>query len=179
MSSQGDKHVMAEVLHVGAADFLLKPLRRNELRTIWTHVWRRWVRPRPGRLRIEGQAEDPCSAPELAPSRFCRWGCSCRTRPRARARCQTSSPAAPRYPEAPATRARAARRQTAAERALPTRRPSPTRSRRSTPTAERRQALGGRCAAAQAPAAGVGPAQLSCPPPPTLRQSRRRCGLPP
>lgn len=47
MSSRGDKHVMAKVFHAGAADFLLKPLRRNELRTIWTHVWRRWVRNRP------------------------------------------------------------------------------------------------------------------------------------
>lgn len=58
MSSQGDKHVMAEVLHVGAADFLLKPLRRNELRTIWTHVWRRWVRALFAPFALRRQADD-------------------------------------------------------------------------------------------------------------------------
>ena len=47
MSTHADKTVMAEVLHAGAADFLVKPLRANELRTIWTHVWRRWVREAP------------------------------------------------------------------------------------------------------------------------------------
>ena len=55
MSTHADKTVMAEVLHAGAADFLVKPLRANELRTIWTHVWRRWVREAPlDSLRVAG-----------------------------------------------------------------------------------------------------------------------------
>ncbi len=46
MSSSEDRHVMATCLHLGAADFFIKPLRANELRNLWARVyWWRRVRP--------------------------------------------------------------------------------------------------------------------------------------
>ncbi len=46
VSSSEDRHVMATCLHLGAADFLIKPLRANELRNLWARVyWWRRVRP--------------------------------------------------------------------------------------------------------------------------------------
>jgi response regulator of citrate/malate metabolism len=44
VSTRDDKVQVADCLHCGAADYLVKPLRRNELGTMWAHVWRRWVR---------------------------------------------------------------------------------------------------------------------------------------
>ena len=44
VSTRDDKVAVADALHCGAADYLVKPLRRNELGTMWAHVWRRWVR---------------------------------------------------------------------------------------------------------------------------------------
>jgi response regulator of citrate/malate metabolism len=44
VSTRDDKFQVADCLHCGAADYLVKPLRRNELGTMWAHVWRRWVR---------------------------------------------------------------------------------------------------------------------------------------
>lgn len=39
VSSRDDHAVVAKCLSLGAADFLCKPLRHNELRNIWTRVW--------------------------------------------------------------------------------------------------------------------------------------------
>jgi response regulator of citrate/malate metabolism len=44
VSSRDDNAQVADALHAGAVDYLVKPLRRNELSTMWAHVWRRWVR---------------------------------------------------------------------------------------------------------------------------------------
>ncbi|KAL5973074.1 Tor complex Tor2 interacting protein 1 [Asimina triloba] len=41
MSSQDEVSVVVKCLRLGAADFLVKPLRTNELLTLWTHMWRR------------------------------------------------------------------------------------------------------------------------------------------
>ena len=50
MSSVDDPAVMASCLQLGAADFLIKPLRANELRNLWARVywWRRVRPPGPG-----------------------------------------------------------------------------------------------------------------------------------
>ena len=45
-----DKTTVSTALHSGAADYLVKPLRRNELGTLWAHVWRRLVRQPAGLL---------------------------------------------------------------------------------------------------------------------------------
>ena len=46
VSSVDDRAVMASCLQLGAADFLIKPLRANELRNLWARVyWWRRVRP--------------------------------------------------------------------------------------------------------------------------------------
>lgn len=39
MSSQDDRDTIISCLHLGAADYLVKPLRENELRNLWTRVW--------------------------------------------------------------------------------------------------------------------------------------------
>lgn len=44
MSAQDDRDVVVKCLHLGAADYLIKPLRHNELRNLWTRVWWRRVR---------------------------------------------------------------------------------------------------------------------------------------
>ncbi|KAG9455080.1 hypothetical protein H6P81_007984 [Aristolochia fimbriata] len=41
MSSQDEVSVVFKCLRLGAADYLVKPLRTNELLNLWTHVWRR------------------------------------------------------------------------------------------------------------------------------------------
>ncbi|MCO5582848.1 hypothetical protein L7F22_036749 [Adiantum nelumboides] len=41
MSSQDEMELVVRCLKLGAVDFLLKPLRRNELLNLWTHTWRR------------------------------------------------------------------------------------------------------------------------------------------
>jgi hypothetical protein len=43
MSSQDDRETVVKCLHLGAADYLVKPLRHNELRNLWTRVWWRRV----------------------------------------------------------------------------------------------------------------------------------------
>jgi len=40
VSHQDDPEKVAMGLHMGAADYLVQPLRINELRNLWTHVWR-------------------------------------------------------------------------------------------------------------------------------------------
>ncbi|XP_078154918.1 two-component response regulator-like APRR9 isoform X3 [Carex rostrata] len=41
MSSQDSIGVVLKCMLKGAADFLVKPVRKNELRNLWQHVWRR------------------------------------------------------------------------------------------------------------------------------------------
>lgn len=41
MSAQDEVSVVVKCLRLGAADYLVKPLRSNELLNIWTHMWRR------------------------------------------------------------------------------------------------------------------------------------------
>ncbi|KAJ0236343.1 Two-component response regulator-like APRR1 [Hirschfeldia incana] len=41
MSRQDEVHVVVKCLKLGAADYLVKPLRTNELLNLWTHMWRR------------------------------------------------------------------------------------------------------------------------------------------
>ncbi|KAI5078563.1 hypothetical protein GOP47_0006234 [Adiantum capillus-veneris] len=41
MSSQDEMALVVRCLKLGAVDFLLKPLRSNELLNLWTHTWRR------------------------------------------------------------------------------------------------------------------------------------------
>jgi len=41
MSSQDSVSTVFKCMLNGAVDFLIKPVRRNELRNLWQHVWRR------------------------------------------------------------------------------------------------------------------------------------------
>ncbi|XP_068645020.1 two-component response regulator-like PRR1 isoform X2 [Aristolochia californica] len=41
MSSQDEVSVVIKCLRLGAADYLVKPLRTNELLNLWTHMWKR------------------------------------------------------------------------------------------------------------------------------------------
>ncbi|XP_021761586.1 two-component response regulator-like APRR1 [Chenopodium quinoa] len=41
MSTQDEVTLVVKCLRLGAADFLVKPLRTNELLNLWTHMWRR------------------------------------------------------------------------------------------------------------------------------------------
>ncbi|XP_062148361.1 two-component response regulator-like APRR1 [Alnus glutinosa] len=41
MSAQDEVSVIVKCLRLGAADYLVKPLRTNELLNLWTHMWRR------------------------------------------------------------------------------------------------------------------------------------------
>ena len=67
MSSFDDRLSVASALHLGAADYLVKPLRSNELMMVWTHVWHAplWacVNPASGRcgctLRLGRSPPDP------------------------------------------------------------------------------------------------------------------------
>lgn len=41
MSSHDSMGIVFKCLSKGAVDFLVKPIRRNELKILWQHVWRR------------------------------------------------------------------------------------------------------------------------------------------
>ncbi|KAF8060447.1 hypothetical protein N665_1215s0018, partial [Sinapis alba] len=41
MSSQGSMTMVLKCMLRGAADYLIKPMRKNELKNLWQHVWRR------------------------------------------------------------------------------------------------------------------------------------------
>eukprot|EP00899_Mesostigma_viride_P025477 jgi/Mesvir1/6113/Mv00821-RA.2 len=43
MSDQEGSAVVLEYLRLGAADYLLKPVRKNELNNLWQHAWRRFA----------------------------------------------------------------------------------------------------------------------------------------
>ena len=40
-SELDDRQIVLECLHWGADDYLIKPLRLNELGNLWVHLWRR------------------------------------------------------------------------------------------------------------------------------------------
>ena len=52
MSSQEDRDAMVACLQLGAADYMIKPLRHNELRNLWARVY--WWR------RVSGSAKLHC-----------------------------------------------------------------------------------------------------------------------
>lgn len=54
MSAQDEVSVVVKCLRLGAADYLVKPLRTNELLNLWTHMWRRRRMVRIGQLHIFG-----------------------------------------------------------------------------------------------------------------------------
>jgi DNA-binding response OmpR family regulator len=41
MSAQDSVSTVYKCMLRGAADYLVKPIRRNELRNLWQHVWRK------------------------------------------------------------------------------------------------------------------------------------------
>lgn len=41
MSSNASMSLVFKCLSNGAVDFLVKPIRKNELKNLWQHVWRR------------------------------------------------------------------------------------------------------------------------------------------
>ena len=41
MSSKDSMGIVFKCLSEGAVDFLVKPIRKNELKNLWQHVWRR------------------------------------------------------------------------------------------------------------------------------------------
>ena len=41
MSSQDSMTMVLKCMLRGAADYLIKPMRKNELKNLWQHVWRR------------------------------------------------------------------------------------------------------------------------------------------
>ncbi|CAI8607758.1 unnamed protein product [Vicia faba] len=47
MSSHDSRSMVMNCMCKGAADFLIKPVRRNELTNLWQHVWRKHVLNRP------------------------------------------------------------------------------------------------------------------------------------
>ncbi|KAJ8748487.1 hypothetical protein K2173_003384 [Erythroxylum novogranatense] len=51
MSSHDSISMVLKCMLKGAADFLIKPVRRNELKNLWQHVWRRQTLP-PGRILL-------------------------------------------------------------------------------------------------------------------------------
>lgn len=55
MSPRDEVSVVVKCLRLGAADFLVKPLRINELLNLWTHMWRR--------RRTLGAADQQAAAP--------------------------------------------------------------------------------------------------------------------
>lgn len=43
MSSHDSVSMVFKCMLKGASDFLVKPIRKNELRNLWQHVWRRQI----------------------------------------------------------------------------------------------------------------------------------------
>lgn len=54
MSAQDEVPVVVKCLRLGAADYLVKPLRTNELLNLWTHMWRRRRMVCIGQIHIYG-----------------------------------------------------------------------------------------------------------------------------
>ncbi|XP_013613173.1 PREDICTED: two-component response regulator-like APRR5 isoform X2 [Brassica oleracea var. oleracea] len=58
MSTQDSVNTVYKCMLKGAADYLVKPLRRNELRNLWQHVWRRRESSSCTRPEMEGESAD-------------------------------------------------------------------------------------------------------------------------
>jgi PleD family two-component response regulator len=41
MSTEQSQAAICKAFTVGAADYLIKPIRKNEVATLWHHIWRR------------------------------------------------------------------------------------------------------------------------------------------
>ena len=41
MSAKDEVSLVVKCLRLGVADYLVKPLRRNEMLNLWIHMWRR------------------------------------------------------------------------------------------------------------------------------------------
>lgn len=41
MSSEQSQEAICKAFHIGAADYLIKPIRKNEVATLWHHIWRK------------------------------------------------------------------------------------------------------------------------------------------
>ncbi|KAF3563405.1 hypothetical protein DY000_02011358 [Brassica cretica] len=74
MSTQDSVNTVYKCMLKGAADYLVKPLRRNELRNIWQHVWRRRQSSlSPGSFPLDDSvshqkpegAQSSCTRPEM------------------------------------------------------------------------------------------------------------------
>lgn len=77
MSSQSSQDLVLKAFEAGAKDYLIKPVRRNELATLWQHVWRvnRDLMPvnshksRAGPAKVKSYpGSDSNSHPDAAPS---------------------------------------------------------------------------------------------------------------
>eukprot|EP00249_Psilotum_nudum_P018297 c26733_g3_i1 orf=325-3045(-) len=62
MSSHDSMGVVFKCLSKGAVDFLVKPVRKNELKNLWQHVWRRCHRPSGSGSRSGSQTEKALGA---------------------------------------------------------------------------------------------------------------------
>ncbi|KAK7836927.1 two-component response regulator-like aprr5 [Quercus suber] len=60
MSSNDSISMVLKCMFKGAADFLIKPVRKNELRNLWQHVWRRQTLTGGGNVcqKIEASSEN-------------------------------------------------------------------------------------------------------------------------
>ncbi|KAJ4803858.1 two-component response regulator-like protein [Rhynchospora pubera] len=57
MSSHDSMSMVFKCMLKGAADFLVKPIRKNELRNLWQHVWRRQIQASGGAGTMQGSQE--------------------------------------------------------------------------------------------------------------------------
>ncbi|KAJ3690711.1 hypothetical protein LUZ61_019875 [Rhynchospora tenuis] len=57
MSSHDSMSMVFKCMLKGAADFLVKPIRKNELRNLWQHVWRRQIQASGGTGTMQGSQE--------------------------------------------------------------------------------------------------------------------------
>ena len=63
MSAYGSQDLMCKAFQSGAVDFLQKPIRHNEIVTMWRHLWKRLQRP-------QGERYLPTAASVPATNKF-------------------------------------------------------------------------------------------------------------
>ncbi|PPD99255.1 hypothetical protein GOBAR_DD03717 [Gossypium barbadense] len=80
MLAQDEVSIVVKCLRLGAADYLVKPLRTNELLNLWTHMWRRRREKNPSRSKPLPPARTPIAArfggplhTRLLPTRLQTW----------------------------------------------------------------------------------------------------------
>ncbi|XP_039001243.1 two-component response regulator-like APRR3 isoform X2 [Hibiscus syriacus] len=77
MSSQDSITTVLKCMLKGAADFLIKPVRRNELRNLWQHVWRRHMLANGGvPLKLTAMENEVETNAESESSQFSDYGSS-------------------------------------------------------------------------------------------------------